>query len=401
MIDGVTTAFHLTLFPVDSPLPQNCPTVKLNQNGSGGKFLAISPTAVSGIPDCVMSLPGIVHFLVDCVWPTLTRTIRAGQQRRLSGLAAEVAYNAMLALFPAILAVLTTISFSRSAQGMLERLASRLGQVAPVEVLFLIQRFADEVTRTDGHRLFSISFIAAIWIASSAIGALMNALDQIQQTPLVQIRPYWHRKLVSLGLTIGTLIMLVAASFLVFVSDLLVRLLAMRSCWLDLRHDCPASLWILTGWRLLSWPLALGIVALTVALIYRLGPSRRQGQTPIVPGAVLAAISWAGLSALFRLYVSHYGTYNKVYGAVGAVIVLLLWLYLSALVILIGHQLNVTIGAIRREQAQGYPQQRRSIELGRSRRLFSATSLISPAAGVGKTPVRPPLSQKITHQDSP
>ncbi len=346
-----------------------------------------------------MSFPDILHWLVYFAWPTLTRTIRAVQQRRLSGLAAEVAYNAMLALFPAILAVLTTISFSRSAQGMLERLASRLGQVAPVEVLFLIQRFADEVTRTDGHRLFSISFIAAIWIASSAIGALMNALDQIQQTPLVQMRPYWHRKLVSLGLTIGTLIMLVAASFLVFVSDLLVRLLAMRSCLLDLRHDCPASLWILTGWRLLSWPLALGMVALTVALIYRLGPSRRHRETPIVPGAVLAATSWAGLSALFRLYVSQYGTYNKVYGAVGAVIVLLLWLYLSALVILIGHQLNVTIGAILREHTQGYPYQQRLTGLDRSRRITTGASRISPPPGMGKVDANSPLSRRTPHQD--
>ncbi|WP_448562762.1 YihY/virulence factor BrkB family protein [Trichothermofontia sp.] len=349
------------------------------------------PAAINST--ALMRLSGFFHLLGYYAWPILTRTIRAVPKRRLSGLAAEVAYNAMLALFPAILAVLTTISFSRSAQGMLERLASRLGQVAPVEVLFLIQRFAEEVMRTDGHRLFSISFIAAIWIASSAIGAVMNALDLIQQTPPVQRRPYWHRKLVSLGLTIGTLIMLVVASFLVFISDLLVRLLATRSCLLDLRHDCPASLWILTGWRLLSWPLALGIVALTVALIYRLGPSRRLVQTPIAPGAVLAALSWAGLSALFRLYVSQYGTYNKVYGAVGAVIVLLLWLYLSALVILIGHQLNVTIGAVIRERDQ-----RDQTVPDHQRVAWLVRSPLSPGSAIAEADAATPLPRRTNRE---
>ena len=66
--------------------------------------------------------------------------------------------------------------------------------------------------------------------------------------------------------------------------------------------------------------------------------------TPIMPGAVLAAISWAIVSALFRLYVTNFGNYNKVYGAVGAVIVLLLWLYMTSLVLLLGDQLNVTVG---------------------------------------------------------
>lgn len=356
----------------------------------------------------VMSLPDLLATVTDRSWPVLVKTLRGVQRRRLPGLAAEVAYNAMLALFPAILAMLTTISFSRSAQGMLERLASRLGQVAPMEVLYLIQRFAAEVTRTDGHRLFSISFIAAIWIASSAIGAVMNALDLIQQTPLAQMRPYWQRKLVSLGLTIGTIVLLVAASFLVFVSDLLVRLLATRSCLLDLGQHCPVSSWILTGWRLLSWPLALGMVALTFALLYRLGPSRCQKYTPIVPGAVLAAISWAGLSALFRLYVSQYGTYNKVYGAVGAVIVLLLWLYLSALVLLIGHQLNVILGSVRRAQAPAYPLPQRPTQWPRlfkgfayrhARRMLPGAS--ASTAAIAETDSASPLPQRTPNRDRP
>jgi membrane protein len=96
--------------------------------------------------------------------------------------------------------------------------------------------------------------------------------------------------------------------------------------------------------RLLTWVLYLGIVSIAFGLVYRIGPSRWISNKPIFPGAILAAISWATISSLFRLYVSNFGDYNRAYGAVGTVIVLLLWLYLSSLVLLIGDQLNVTVG---------------------------------------------------------
>lgn len=104
-------------------------------------------------------------------------------------------------------------------------------------------------------------------------------------------------------------------------------------------------------WRVLGFPIALAIVAIAFSLIYRYGSSKRTENTPIFPGAILAAISWAIVSLAFRLYVSHIGIYSKIYGAVGTVIILMLWLYLSSLVLLIGEQVNVIAGeAIREEQ---------------------------------------------------
>jgi membrane protein len=198
----------------------------------------------------------------------------------------------------------------------------------------LINNFANTINQTKNSGLFSVSFIAALWASSGALSAAMNALDQIHEIPPQKIRPFWKAKLISLGLTIGSISLLVIASFLVFISDLVVQLVVDQS---------GASV-LLALWRLLSWPLALGIVATTFAFIYRFGPSRWSHGTPLMPGAILAAISWAILSGLFRLYVANFGNYNKVYGAVGAVIVLLLWLYMTSLVLLIGDQLNVTVG---------------------------------------------------------
>ena len=275
---------------------------------------------------------------------TLRKTFGRAMKRRLMGLSAEMAYNAMLALFPAILAVLTAIGlFEDSLQQTFRNLAGQLSKVAPNQALDLILAFKQEISQTKSSGLFSFSFLLAIWASSGALSAAMNALDQIHKVPPEKTRPFWKAKLISLGLTIGSILLLVIASFLVFISDWVVQLVA---------HESGVSS-LLSVWRLLSWPLALGIVATAFAFIYRFGPSRWSHGTPLMPGAVLAAISWAILSGLFRLYVANFGNYNKVYGAVGAVIVLLLWLYMTSLVLLLGDQLNVTVGeAMRKARAK-------------------------------------------------
>jgi membrane protein len=163
----------------------------------------------------------------------------------------------------------------------------------------------------------------------------MFAFDQIAQIPREQARPFWKAKLISIGLTIGTIVLLLVASFLVFVSDWILRLVV---------HEISSLRILLVVWGLLSWPLALGMVSVAFAFVYRYGPSRWTRGTPLMPGAVLAAVLWAIVSALFRLYVTDIANFNRTYGAIGAVMVLMLWLYISALVLLVGNELNITVG---------------------------------------------------------
>jgi membrane protein len=258
-------------------------------------------------------------------------------ERRLLGLAAEIAFNAMLSLFPAILALLTAIGlFAESLRNTFIQLAMQLSQIVPQDAWILISDFAtEEIANSKNSSLFSLSFAIALWAASGAVSTAMTALDQIQQTHPRNLRPFWHAKLISLGLTIGTIILLMVASFLVFISDLLLGIIVAGNNYL---------IFLLHLWQFLLWPLALGIVATAFAFVYHYGPSQWKPNTPIIPGAILAAIFWAIVSGLFRLYVTNFGNYNKAYGAIGAVIVLMLWLWMSAFVLLVGHQLNVTVG---------------------------------------------------------
>ncbi|MEH2333098.1 YihY/virulence factor BrkB family protein [Nostoc sp.] len=298
-----------------------------------------------------MPKPRFFRFFRHLNWRTLKKTFSRTIERRLLGLASEIAFNAMLSLFPAILAILTAIGLlAESLQNTFKQLAAQLSQVLPEQALNLISDFATtEITNSKNSGLFSLSFVLAIWTASGAVSTAMTALDQIHQIPSENIRPFWKAKLVSLGLTVGTMLLLVLASFSVFTSDWLVGIVV---------RENSSLIFLLHLWLLLRWPLALSIVAVAFGFVYRYGPSKWNSGTPMMPGAILAAVFWAMLSALFRLYVANFGNYNKVYGAVGAVIVLMLWLSMSAAVLLIGDQLNVTIGEDMRLKAQPQSQEK-------------------------------------------
>jgi len=283
------------------------------------------------------------HLSPAIIWETV---IRSGEQR-LTGLSSEIAYSAILALFPAILAMFTAIGLFTPLEARFEELMGRLSQIVPVEAFELIDNFAAEVSRGGNSSLFSLSFLIAVWIASGAVSAAMRSLDEIYCVAPSQRQSFWRAKLVSLGLTGGALLLLILATFLIFISDILLGILLRQAI---IQRDLVEQA-LLSTVRFLSLPMALGVMAIAFAFLYRFGASKFPAKTPLLPGAVLAAISWALISRLFRIYVARFGNYNRVYGAVGAVIVLLLWLYMSSLVMLIGAQLNVIVG----EAMQGKP----------------------------------------------
>ncbi|MGB3509593.1 MAG: YihY/virulence factor BrkB family protein [Microcoleaceae cyanobacterium] len=301
------------------------------------------------------------QFILYLNFNTIKQVCSCAAKRRLSGLSAEMAYNAILALFPGLLTIIAAIGLFNFLRLPLLQMGSLLIDIVPNQVRFLISSAVDEIVRTRNEEIFSFSFIGSIWIFSGVLSSAMAALDQIHQVPAEKKRPFWKAKLISLALTIGTLILLIIASGLVLVSDLVVEMISRQSCLLETLPNCPpdrvaSCLFqepvdncvlksrLLATWSQLRWPITLGIVSTAFAFVYRFGPSSRRKGTPILAGAIIAALMWAGASNLFRLYVLHFGNYNRTYGAIGTFIILLLWLYISSLVVLIGAQLNVTVG---------------------------------------------------------
>ena len=285
------------------------------------------------------------RFFGHLNWKVIAVIIRRAAQHRLPGLSAEIAYNAIFALFPAALAVLSAIGLFEISEASFRALTRQLSQVIPDQAVTLIQVSLRDLQARSNQGLFSASFLASLWISSSVTGAAMAALDQIYRVPRERVRPFWQSKLVAISLALGTFLLLVSALLIIFISDITVRIVAHRSG--GFAHE------LFRIWHWLSLPIALWIVVLALSFIYRYGTSYWQTGTPILPGAIFAALLWAMLSGLLRFYVSHIGNFNQAYGAIGAVIILLLWLYLSAFAMLLGGLVNAVVGeAMQQKLAQ-------------------------------------------------
>jgi membrane protein len=181
----------------------------------------------------------------------LAEVMRRAARHRLSGLSAEIAYNAIFALFPAILAVVSAIGLLELPASSFQPLLRELNRVIPDEAQGLIQGFVQTLRTSKNQSLFSLSFLASIWVSSNAMGSAMAALDQIHQVSVQRLRSFWKAKLVSIGLSFGTFWLLIAALVTLVVSDFMVRKVVYKS-----GNFAHGLLWF---WHLLSLPMALVI----------------------------------------------------------------------------------------------------------------------------------------------
>ena len=277
-----------------------------------------------------------VHVLASVLGLAVVNSARY----RLSGLASEMAFNWMLAFFPLILTLLTAVGLFGSSEGVYQAIMGWFRQIAPTEPLTLVDNYVRAVSYGDGGGLFSISFVGAIWAASGALNAAMIALDLSHEVGSRVRRSFWQRRLLAIGLMVGMVLLTGAASgMIVFGGTALTYLVTeLRGAGWD-----PLATLIMLVWRLLAWPLSMVLMVSACIIVYRSGPSRRRARVPVLPGAILASLLWMGMSLGFRIYITHFGNYNQVYGTVGAVIILLLWLWLSSYMLLFGDQINLAL----------------------------------------------------------
>jgi membrane protein len=182
------------------------------------------------------------------------------------------------------------------------------------------------------NSIFSVAIVVAIWVASNGLRSLMNAMNRAYNVP--ESRPAWKRYLLSVLYTIGIAIFLLAAAALMVIGP---DVLEWVGSWMGL-GDLAVTLW-----AVLRWPVAIMLLMLVVALLYYFTPDVEQKFRYITPGSIIAVFIWIAASLGFGFYVSNFGNYNAMYGGIGAMIVLLLFFYISSAVLLLGAELNATI----------------------------------------------------------
>ncbi len=245
--------------------------------------------------------------------------------------AATLAFYFFLALFPALLFVVSLASVL-PVQWLIDRVVTMLGHVAPADVVAIARQQIEQITARPSIGLLTLSLVGSIWSLSSGVSALIDTLNQAYR--IVERRPWWRVRLtatvLTLALTGGTLL----AFGLVIVGPPAVR---QAANWLGFG---PLFVWT---WSVLRWPTAAALVVTALGCVYRFAPDTSREWVWISPGSLAATALWLLISLGFRWYVSHFGDYQKTYGAIGGALVTLLWFYGTSLAILLGAQLDATI----------------------------------------------------------
>ena len=263
--------------------------------------------------------------------------VRVGKEIRADKVfnrAAELSYYFLLALFPLLILLTSVFGLVIGAQTELrQNLFNYLAQVMPPSALQLTRSTLQEVSAASGGGKISFGILATLWVASNGMGAITEALNIAYDVR--ESRPWWKRRLTAILLTIALGILIITALIIVLAGGKIVQGIAANYAF--------GSVFTWT-WKILQWPLVFVFITLAFALIYYFAPDvKDQKWQWITPGSVIGVILWLLVSFVFRVYLGFFDSYSKTYGSLGAVIVLMLWLYLTGVAVLIGGEVNAEI----------------------------------------------------------
>jgi membrane protein len=246
---------------------------------------------------------------------------------------AALAYYFLFALFPTLL-FLTTLLGLLPNSGLMDRLLAYANQAMPGDAGSLVTRTLGEIQTGARGGLLSIGALTALWAASAGMASVMNALNVAYGVADADVRPWWRRRLVAVLLTLGFSIFILTALVLVVFGPRIGESVADR---MGLGSQFT------TIWNVVSVPVVIFFVLIGIALVYYFAPATEQHWRWVTPGSAVALVLWLAMSFGLRWYVANFADYSATYGSIGGVILLILWLYLTGVVLLVGAEINAEI----------------------------------------------------------
>jgi membrane protein len=248
--------------------------------------------------------------------------------------AAILSFYFLLALFPLLLFLIALLgSFAETGTELRRNLLTYLRAIVPVSASDLINTTVDEISKKSSGGKLSFGLLTSLWFASTAMGAIIEGLNVAYDVK--ETRAWWKRTLLAIVLTIALAVLIIAALALMFYGSRIAEGIANR-------YGLGAA--FTAAWTVLRWLFVLVFVFLAFQLIYYFAPDLHEQQLRwLTPGAAVGVILWLLVSFLFGSYLNFYNTYSVVYGSLGAVIILMLWFYLTGVTILIGGEVNALI----------------------------------------------------------
>jgi YihY family inner membrane protein len=265
-------------------------------------------------------------------WAAVKRSVGEFRRDDVTDWAAALTYYSVLSIFPAMLVVVSVVGLA--GRSVSQSLITNVGQLAPGAVKQVLVNAITELQRSHGGAgvVALISLAAAIWSASGYVAAFMRASNAIYD--IEEGRPIYKTLPIRIGVTILTLILLSVCAIAVVVSGPVAE----RAGKL-----VGAGSATITIFGIVKWPAMLFIASFLFALLYWAAPNAKQRFRWVTPGGLLAIVIWLVASAGFAFYVANFSSYNKTYGSLAALIIFLVWVWISNIAILLGAELNAEL----------------------------------------------------------
>jgi membrane protein len=306
---------------------------------------AVDPVRADYAPEGTDARPSL--------FATVKRTFTEFLEDSLTDWAAALTYYGLMALFPALIAFVGIFGLIADPQGATRTITDIVNQIGPESAAETFSGPIQSITQSSSSGYLAVvGFVVALWSASGYVGAFIRASNVIYETP--EGRPFWKLRPLQLAITLVTVILAAATLLALIVSGPLAEAIGSAIGLSDAT---------VTVYQIAKWPILAVLVITIFSILFYASPNVKiRGFAWVTPGSIVALVVWVVASALFALYVSNFGSYDKTYGTLGGVVALLVWMWITNLAILFGHQLNAERER-RIELAEGVPRAHKEIQL--------------------------------------
>ena len=248
------------------------------------------------------------------------------RQDDLAAMSAQISYYLILAFFPFLFFLINLISFTPLPNRLL---IANFNALLPRDTALLVKTMLEETVQAKSETLLVLGMIGSLWAASRGMSAIIRGLNH--SYGVKESRNFLKLNLIALLSTIGLMLMIVFSFFLIVlgrvIGSTVFGYLGAKSLFYSI-------------WGVLRYGITFALLLLTFYLIYRYLPNRKMNGGHILAGAVFATFGWVGASLLFSFYVNNFGSYATIYGSLGGLFALIIWLYISTLIFLLGGAIN-------------------------------------------------------------
>ena len=263
---------------------------------------------------------------------TVKRTATEFKEDNLADWAAALTYYGLLALFPALIALVSVVGLvgdPKSTTDTITEIVTKVGPESAADTFAGPIRQVTESQSTAGIALVA-GLLVALWSASGYVGALIRASNVIYETP--EGRPFWKLRPLQMLVTLAMVLLLAVIALGLVMTGPIVEAVA---------DPIGISSTAVSIWDIAKWPVLAAAFVFLIDILYYASPNAKlRGFRWVTPGSLVALVVWILASAVFALYVANFGSYNKTYGSLATVVVVLIWFWITNLAILFGHQLN-------------------------------------------------------------